>query len=117
MTPSDQLLTRNLLEVFDERDADKRAQVIAAIYAPDATFYEPEGASHGHREIGARVAALLADAPGFVFRPTSELTTNHDLQRLSWRFGPEGSDPVATGTDIALTAEGRIVSLYTFLGA
>ena len=109
------LLTRNLLEVFNERDAGRRARAIAAIHASEVTFYEPGGVTRGHEALGARVQALLDPAPGFVFRAASEPARNHDLERLSWQFGSEGADPVVTGTDIALVSNGRIVALYTFL--
>ena len=36
-------MTRNLLEVFDERDAARRAEAIAATHAPDVSFHEPHG--------------------------------------------------------------------------
>jgi SnoaL-like domain len=114
-TTHEQLLMRNLLDVFGERDAEKRAEAIAAIHAPDVTFYEPGGMTQGHEALGARVQVLLDQAPGFVFRAAGEPATNHDLARLSWQFGPAGGDPVVTGTDIARVSNGRIVSLYTFL--
>lgn len=112
---NEQLLVRNLLEVFDERDAAARAQAIAAIHAPDVAFYEPDQVTRGHEALGVQVQTLLDEAPGFVFRASSELTTNHDLQRLAWQFGPDGGEPAVTGTDIALVSNGRIVSLYTLI--
>ena len=108
-------LVRNLLEVFDERDTERRAEAIAAIHAPDVAFYEPDQVTRGHDALNARVQSLLDEAPGLVFRPASEPETNHNLERLSWRFGPDGGEPVVTGTDIALVSNGRIVSVYTFL--
>ncbi len=114
-TTHESLLRRNLLEVFDERDAGRRAEAIAAIHAADVRFYEAGAVTQGHEALGRRVQELLDEAPGFVFRAASEPAANHDLERLSWRFGPDGGDPVVTGTDVALVANGRIASLYTFL--
>ncbi len=109
------LLMRNLLEVFNERDAGRRAEAVAAIHAPHVCFYESHGITQGHDALSARAQELLDQAPAFVFRAASEPATNHNLERLSWQLGPEDADPVVTGTDIALVSNGRIVSLYTFL--
>jgi hypothetical protein len=39
----------------------------------------------------------------------------HDLGRLRWQTGPVGAPPVATGTDVAVFANGKIRALYTFI--
>ena len=110
-----ELMTRSLLDVFNERDPARRAAAIAAVYAPDVTFYEPEHAIQGPVALGARVQQLLDGAPGWAFRPAGEVDVNHDLGRLTWHFGPDGARPVVTGTDIALVHDGRIRSLYVFI--
>jgi hypothetical protein len=43
------------------------------------------------------------------------VVVNHDLGHLTWHFGPEGGEPVVTGTDIALVVDGRIRSLHVFV--
>ena len=109
------LMHRSLLDVFNERDAERRAAAIAAVYSPDVTFYEPDDAIHGPAALGARVQQLLDGAPGWVFRPAGAASANHDLGRLTWHFGPEGGPVVVTGTDVALVDDGRIRSLYVFI--
>ena len=69
----------------------------------------------GHEEVNAKAAALLADAPGFVFTSAGPTLVNHDLGYLAWNFGPEGAPPVVRGVDIALVENGVIQSLYTLL--
>jgi hypothetical protein len=67
--------------------------------------------------MGAKVQQLFDGAPGWVFRPAGDVLVNHDLARLTWHFGPEGLDPVVTGTDVAHIDGDRIRSLYVFVGA
>ena len=110
-----QLMHRSLLDVFNERDAERRAAAIAAVYSADVTFYEPGEAIRGPAALGARVQQLLDGAPGWVFRPAGAASVNHDLGRLTWHFGPEGGPPVVIGTDIAIVGDGRIRSLYVFI--
>ena len=45
-----------------------------------------------------------------------EVSANHNLGRLTWHFGPDGEPPVVTGTDVAIIDNGRIRSLYVFIG-
>jgi HAE1 family hydrophobic/amphiphilic exporter-1 len=62
------------------------------------------------------VSALQASfPPDFTFSPTGAPASNHDLGRLTWRVGPAGGSPAATGMDVAVFERGRIRALYTFL--
>jgi hypothetical protein len=111
-----QLMTRSLLDVFNERDPERRAAAISAVYSPDVTFYEPDEVIEGPAALDRKVQQLLDGAPGWVFRPAGEVSTNHNLGRLTWHFGPDGEPPVVTGTDVAIIDNGRIHSLYVFIG-
>ena len=109
------LMHRNLLEVFDERDEDRRRAVIARTYTPDVVFHDPDGTVTGHDAIDANAAALLAQAPDFVFRPLGEVRESVDLGVLAWGFGPAGGAPEVSGTDIALVENGLIRVMWTLL--
>ncbi len=111
-----QLMTRSLLDVFNERDPERRVAVISAVYSPDIIFYEPEEAIEGPAALDRKVQQMLDGAPGWVFRPAGEVSANHNLGRLTWHFGPDGEPPVVTGTDVAIIDNGRIRSLYVFIG-
>lgn len=116
MTDVGEILQRNLVEVFGERDDGRRRAAIAAIYHEDVLFQDPEALVHGRDAVDAKVAALLSDAPAdFVFHATGLPRVSGDLGLLSWAFGPEGGAPVVTGTDIALVDDGRITRLHTLL--
>jgi hypothetical protein len=109
------LMEANLLQVFNERDDERRAKAIAATYAPDVEFADPEGVATGHAELNAKARGLLEQSPGFVFAPAGPVLVNHDLGHLAWQFGPEGAPPVVRGIDIALVEDGVIKKLYTML--
>ena len=110
-----QLMEKNLLEVFGERDSARRKIAIEAIYTEDCTFFETNEAIVGRDALNAKVESLLKGAPGFVFRAAGPAEVNHDVGRLQWHFGPLGVPPVVTGMDVAFFEKGRIRSLYTFL--
>jgi len=109
-----ELMRQNLLDVFNERDAERRARAIALTYAEDVVFHDPEGWVTGRRALEAKAQTLLDRAPGFVFAPRGPVYASADvLGALAWRFGPTDGDAVATGMDIALIEDGLIHTLHT----
>jgi hypothetical protein len=109
------LMRRNLLEIFNEREPDKRTAVMAEVYTSSVRFYEPDQTHEGRAAVGVRVGELLGEAPGFVFAPDGDGAVNQDHGYLRWTMGPEGGPPVVEGTDVASVVDGRIDTLRTFL--
>jgi SnoaL-like domain len=115
MATVEDLMHRNLLGVFNERDTARRQEAIAAVYSEDVLFQDPEGLVRGRDAIDAKVSALLDGAPDFAFRPAGLVRVSGDLGMLSWAFGPPGGAAIVSGSDIALVEDGRIVRLHTLL--
>lgn len=112
----DQLMSRSLLDVFNERDAERRANAIGEVYSPNIEFYEQDGVVRGAAALAHKVQQLLdGTPPDWTFAPAGEVSVNHDLGRLPWSLGPAAGTPVLTGTDVAMMGEGRIRSLYVFI--
>ena len=111
------LLTRNLLEVFGERDAVKRRSAIAALWEEDGVFADPYGRYVGHDALNDAVSQLHARFPGFVFTPSGAPQAFYDVGRLAWGHGPVGQHPKITGVDVVTVRDGRIVALYAFIDA
>ena len=111
-----QLMERNVLEVFGERDSERRKSVINELYAENCTFFEAHDQTVGRDALNAKVEQLLKEASRTHCssgRPGGG--ESHDLGRARWHFGPNGVAPVVTGMDVAVFKEGRICSLYAFL--
>ena len=90
----EELLTRNLHEVFGEGDAERRRAAIDALYAEDAVFYGPGGDAHRGRDAIDRIAGVIrAGHPTFRYTETSPAQASHDAGRLSWVSGPPGEPP------------------------
>jgi SnoaL-like domain len=109
------LMTRSLLDVFNQRDPQQRAAAIDEIYSPDIVFYEKDDTFTGPAALHERVQQLLDGAPGFVFAPVGHPAINHDVGRQPWTFGPPDGSPVVFGTDIARMTGDRIQALYVFV--
>ncbi len=109
------LMRSNLLEVFDEPDADRRAAVIATTYSEDVVWHEPDRIIHGRKELERRAAELRAEKPDWVFRPAGPASELDDIGHLGFGYGPAGQPPVISGMDIARTRDGVIIELYTIV--
>jgi SnoaL-like domain len=110
-------MLRNLSEVFGERDSERRMTAIKNLYSEDAVFFEADRRFEGRQAISDAVAELQASFPAeFEFSAVASPARNHDAGRLFWGLGPAGSSPVVTGMDVAQFKDGRIRSLYVFLG-
>ncbi|MEU2832130.1 hypothetical protein ABZ667_26220 [Streptomyces lavendulae] len=65
---------------------------------------------------GCRAAELLAETPGWVFRPTGPASGLDDIGHLGFHYGPaDGQPPVVSVMDIARTRDGVIIELYTII--
>ena len=112
----DGLMQANLARVFGERDAARRTNAIATLYAEDATLHEPDASATGHAAIGKAVEALLASLPpNFVFSAIGPAGGHHGLGRLRWQSGPPNGPVAVTGTDVARIERGRIRTLHVLL--
>jgi hypothetical protein len=109
-------MEKNLLQVWNERDATKRQAIIEGIYQKDSTFYEGHSGTSGHDAINRKIGETLNALPrDFAFRILKPVSVNNDLGRLNWGVGPADGPTARTGMDIALFKDGRIQSLYVFL--
>lgn len=93
-----QLLEDSLLVIWNDRNADERLDAMAAIYAPDISFYEThEGpAVKGYQAINDLITALQSKWPlEFQFELNQPSKVNHQIQHISWNLGIPGQTPVS----------------------
>jgi len=67
------LMEANLLGVFNERDAKRRAAAIRSTYAPGVRWTDDEGVSIGHEALDARAQGLQQHSQGLVFTKASPI--------------------------------------------
>ncbi|MFE9705433.1 nuclear transport factor 2 family protein [Streptomyces sp. NPDC005930] len=96
---------------------DARAKAVAAAWTNDGGYTDPLADARGHEQIGAVIAAVHEQFPGFVFRLSGVVDGHHDTARFSWELvnEAEGSAPVAGSDVVTLDEEGRIRDVYGFL--
>jgi hypothetical protein len=102
------------LAAWNERDADRRRALIAALWTKDAAFRDPIMAGDGRAEIDAVIAGVQDRFPDFRFRQIGQADGFGDYVRLSWGLGPEGGDAPIKGTDIACVEAGQLKTVTGF---
>lgn len=108
------LLHANLLSVFNERDETARRAAVQSTYAEDIVWYESDGnVIKGHDTLNKRAEELLAENPGFAFKPEGEMVVSQNLGILSWTFGPPGEPDLVKGTDVIIVQDGKVKALWT----
>jgi hypothetical protein len=110
-----ELLKRNLLSVFGERDSATRLIELKTIWLPEGVFVDPDGRYAGFDEINRRVDELQARFPDFEFVERGPVQAMHGIGRLAWGYGPEADRTTVTGVDIAVTRQGRLLELFAFI--
>ena len=111
----DELLSRNLQEVFGEGDARRRRSAIEELYTEDCVLYAPPGKFVGRDALDKFAGDLRATHPHFVYTPHGQPQALHNAGRLAWSSGPRGEAPDYTGLDVIIVRGGKIAALYVFL--
>jgi hypothetical protein len=111
--PLDSLMRANLLEVFGERDPDRRTDAIRRTYTQDVVFVDAEGETHGHDALHAKAQSILDGAAGFAFRAAGDIYQVGDLGYLAWELGPVDGPAVVSGVDMGFVRDGRLAKVYT----
>jgi SnoaL-like domain len=105
------------LSAYAEPDAERRAELIRAVWAQDGELIDPPLTGEGHDGIAAAAEALLQHYPGHRFRRTTGVDGHHDRARYGWELIAPSDEVVLAGTDFAeLTEDGRLRRVTGFFG-
>jgi hypothetical protein len=108
------LLSANLFNVFDERDASKRSTAVQDTYSDDIIWYEaPDNVIQGRAALNARASELQAGFPGFKFSADGIMSVSQNVGMLRWHYGPEERPDMVRGTDVIIVEGGKIKALWT----
>jgi len=111
----EKIIERNLLEVFNGRDADSRREAIDELWDRDGVFIDPGGVHEGIEKINAIVEVLFTQLKGYAFSVRSPGQSMHGVGRLPWSYGPPDDPQRITGTDVGVTKGGKLTALYVFI--
>jgi hypothetical protein len=116
MADAAELIEMNL-QVFSERDPEKRRAAIERTYVEDVRFIDPDGESVGREAINDRAQKILDDAPeDFALEKDGLAYVSPDTAVQPWRFGPPGN-PVVRGIDVLTVRDGSVSVVRTLIGS
>src|SRR5262249_6226592 len=109
-------LVERYFAMWNETDAERRRELIAATFTEDARYLDPMLEGEGRQGIDAMVAAVHQRFPGYSFRRTSEIDQHHDRLRFSWELAPAAGPVFADGVDFGvMTPDGRLAAITGFI--
>jgi hypothetical protein len=111
----EKIIERNLLEVFNAKDADSRRAAIDELWDKDGVFIDPGGVHEGGEKINAIVQLLFTQFEDYVFSVRGPGQSMHGVGRLPWSYGPPDDPQRLTGTDVGVTKDGKLTALYVFI--
>jgi hypothetical protein len=111
-----ELMHANLLEVFNQRDDERRRAAIALIYADDVRWTDDDGVTTGHNALNAKAIEVQAKLGNLEFIPLEPTYQTLGLGYLAFQLVEPGSNaPHGSGFDVAIVRDGVIAELYTVL--
>jgi hypothetical protein len=103
-------------DAWNETDAARRRELIAATWTDDADYRDPLLAGTGHDGIDAMIRAVQQRFPRHLFRRTTDVDGFANRLRFSWELTTPAGDAIVTGSDFGVVdAHGRLRSLTGFL--
>ncbi len=106
-----------LFAMWNEENPDRRAKLVAAVWADDGQLVDPPLDGSGHAGINDMVAAVQGQFPGHRFRRTTAIDAHHDTLRYGWELVEPDGTVVAVGLDVGQVADdGRLRRVNGFLG-
>ncbi|MGY4719902.1 nuclear transport factor 2 family protein [Naumannella cuiyingiana] len=104
------------LATWNCTDPEARRDLLTRHWSPQATYTDPMADVAGAEAIGAVVAGVQEQFPGFEFSLVGEPDAHHRQVRFRWGLGASGAEPLVIGFDVVtVDADGRIATVAGFL--
>jgi SnoaL-like domain len=110
-----QTVVTRYLEAFNETNADRRRELLEALYTPDCTYTDPHVELQGAEQIDAFIAQTHERFPGFTFTLGGAIDAHHNQARFNWHAGPADTPDAFVGFDVIVAEAGRIRNVYGFM--
>ena len=117
-TPTDvTTVVDTYLASLHETDAAKRADLVAAAWAPEGRFVDPLQDAKGHAALAEIAPAVHELYPGATFRRLSGVDDHHGYIRFAWDLVAEDGSVVVAGIDVGQVGDdGKLLGIVGFFG-
>jgi hypothetical protein len=87
--------------VWNEPSPDRRAELLAQVWAHDATYTDPSVHASTSGELLAHIEQVRARRPGSMVVRTSAIDFHHAIARFSWHVVQADGAALPDGLDVA----------------
>ena len=91
-------------DVWNEPDGNRRRTLLAALWAPGATYTDPSVHAKDAEALLAHIAKVRAKRPGAKVLRSSEVDMHHGYARFAWRVVQADGTRLPEGLDIAFVS-------------
>ena len=104
--------------VWTEPDAGRRAELLASVWADNATYTDPSVHAANAEALLAHIATVQSRRPGARVLRTSPVDSHHGLARFAWHVVLADGTALPEGLDIAFVTPdgGKIERIIGFFG-
>ena len=111
-----QEIVERYLAAWNEKDAQRRRELVDALWTENGSYTDPLADATGRAEIDGLIGAVQQQFPDFVFTLGGPVDAHHEQARFTWHLGTAGAEPAVIGFDVAVLNGGnQIRSVYGFL--
>jgi hypothetical protein len=112
-------LVVSYLAAWNERDPQRRRELVAKTWSDDGTYVDAHRRGAGHQAIDAMLATAQESFPGYRVRLVSGIETHNGHARFSWAAGGTPEAPLYLGgTDVVTVGkDGRLAAVVGFVDA
>jgi hypothetical protein len=109
-------LAEQYIATWNETDPSARRALIDEVWSSGGRYIDPMAEAAGRDQIDTVIASVQAQFTGMTFRLAGTIDAHHDQARFTWELGPEDSDAIVVGFDVAQRdADGRLSLVLGFL--
>jgi hypothetical protein len=110
-------LVDQYVAIWNERDAEQRAALIAETWTEDAVYLDPLMSGNSAAEIDAMIEGAQLQFPRHEIRKLGAVDAHNDRMRFSWELvNVDDGTRLLVGTDFATVAkDGRLSAVTGFL--
>ena len=116
------LLIDRYCDAWSEPDAKRRADILASVWSPAATYTDPSVYAASIMELLTHISKVQLSRPGAKVLRTSTVDVHHGIARFSWHVVQANGVELPEGLDVAfISIDGkrieRIVGFFGVLGS
>lgn len=110
------VIVTRYIDTWNAADVEIRNELLDTHWSDDCIYVDPLAEVTGRSELGAAIAAVQQQFPGFVFSQIGEADFHHGQARFQWGLGPASEEPIVIGSDVVVVDENhRIRDVRGFL--